>query len=147
MYLTGSLGGSSMRSSVDRAEAGDVADRADALAVGLPDGLDARPDAQALEALRDDVGQRSIGALELDQDEGERRWRGVQALDGLVHDGDGSDGARARHRHPFAALRAGGFRVAERRDDPAPPRHALSPATPRILHTPPKPPQCSTPRP
>src|SRR6516225_8173831 len=127
MYFTGSLGGSSMRSSIDRPESGDVADRADALAVRLPHGLDARADAQPLESPGHDVGQGSVGAVELHQDEREGRPGGMQALDGLVHDGDGRDDAAARDGDPLATLRTGGLRVAERRDHDALTRDALSP--------------------
>src|SRR5262245_45697419 len=127
MYFTGSLGGSSMRSSVDRPEAGDVTDGADALAVGLPHRLDPRADAQALQAFGDDVGQGGVCAAELHQDEGERRRRWVEPLDGLVHDGDGRHHPGVRHRDPLAALGAGGLGVAEGWDHHALTRYALSP--------------------
>src|SRR5689334_23752231 len=51
----------------------------------------------------------------------------MEALDAIVHDGDGGDGPGRRDLDPLAARRAVGLGVADRRDDDAEPGDALSP--------------------
>src|SRR5690349_2172687 len=132
-YLIGSIGGSFMEflvaevRLVDHAKRIDIANGADPLLIAGPHRFDARADLQSIEIVAHDVRQRGVGAVEFDQDEGERDVAGMEMIDRFEDARDGGHAAGGSDFDPALARRGIELGVAEWWDDDAGFSGALTP--------------------